>query len=232
MACSQRSGSGCPCRHHYPTRSPVVINDKRLEYWFVNLQSGAIRCRPPNYTSLTNAERAGRRRPQLRIVASWDFKTGSQLLYQPLSTGVQEGCVFMWGWGSEPGATGWSVLNPHTHSVSQDIRLDWWFVMAAGSLSISFTDPPPPRCRSPICSCAALRGNQDSHTLRAGTTTIGSTHTAWTPSSVCLQTWGWGAWAQKFEEWSLRVSYIRRQMIQALVVTVVFSLQLFCGKLC
>lgn len=49
MACSQRSLSGCPHSRHYPTRSPVVTNDKRLEYWFVNLQSGAIRCRLPNY---------------------------------------------------------------------------------------------------------------------------------------------------------------------------------------
>lgn len=28
-------------------------------------------------------------------------------------------------------------------SVSQEIRLDWWFVMAAGSVSISFTCTPP-----------------------------------------------------------------------------------------
>lgn len=43
MACSCRSASGC-LRSHYPTGSSAVINDKRPEYWFVNLQSGAIRC--------------------------------------------------------------------------------------------------------------------------------------------------------------------------------------------
>lgn len=42
MACFHRTVSTCLHSHHYPTRSPVLLNDKRLEYWFVNLQSGAI----------------------------------------------------------------------------------------------------------------------------------------------------------------------------------------------
>lgn len=49
--------------------------------------------------------------------------------------------------------------------VSQDIRSDWWFVMVAGSVSISFAyNPPPPLPPSPNCFAAALQGNQDSDT--------------------------------------------------------------------
>lgn len=51
MACSCRSASGC-LRSHYPTGSSAVINDKRPEYWFVNLQSGAIRCSLQNDRNL------------------------------------------------------------------------------------------------------------------------------------------------------------------------------------
>lgn len=54
MACFHRTVSGCLHSHHYPTRSLVLINDKLLEYWFVNLQSGAIRCRRQSYMNLTN----------------------------------------------------------------------------------------------------------------------------------------------------------------------------------
>lgn len=55
MACSHGTASGC-LRSHYPTGSPVVINDKRLEYWFVNLQSGAIWCSRRNYMNLPSKE--------------------------------------------------------------------------------------------------------------------------------------------------------------------------------
>lgn len=51
MACSRWSASGC-LRSHYPTGSSAVINDKRPEYWFVNLQSGAIRCSVQNDRNL------------------------------------------------------------------------------------------------------------------------------------------------------------------------------------
>lgn len=54
MACSYRTVSGCLHTHHYPTRSPLLINDKRVEYWLVNLQSGTIQYRWQNYMNLTN----------------------------------------------------------------------------------------------------------------------------------------------------------------------------------
>lgn len=41
------------------------------------------------------------------------------------------------------GRVGLICTKPPTHSASQDIRSDWWFVMVAGSVSISFEYPPP-----------------------------------------------------------------------------------------
>lgn len=78
-------------------------------------------------------------------------------------------CLFSEGFRTRSAGLRRTKLGTLIQSVSQDIRLDWWFLMAAGSVSISFTRPPLPNpapscCRSPICSCAALRGNQDSHT--------------------------------------------------------------------
>lgn len=140
---------GCPHSRHYPTRSPVVINDKRLEYWFVNLQSGAIRCKMPNYMSLTNAKRGGRcAHAQLRIVCKLGFLKPRFRLFSARPYWLTSLCVCVVT-GSEPAAPAWYAPNPHTHSVSQDIRLDWWFVMAAGSLSISFLSPPHPNPAPP-----------------------------------------------------------------------------------
>jgi len=55
-----------------------------------------------------------------------------------------------------------AATKPSTHSASKDIRSDWWFVMVAGSLSISFAYPPhhpaPSHCCSPILPhCRVIR---------------------------------------------------------------------------
>lgn len=55
------------------------------------------------------------------------------------------------------------IYQATTHSASQDIRSDWWFVMVAGSVSISFAYPPtplPPIAAHPFASllhCRVIR---------------------------------------------------------------------------
>lgn len=212
MACSRRTVSGCLRSHHYPTRSPVVINDNRLEYWFVNLQSGAIRCRLQNYMILTNAGR-------VCICVHVKILAGSKLLLQLFcqnipTTAVVEwwmpnlGVVYMqsgWCWnrGCSWGELAWYVRSyALTHSVSQDIRSDWWFVMVKGQRAFhSHTrHPAPSRLCSPVCFSAALQGNQDNDTLWARGRQL-DLHTK--PGRgiylICLQSLNLSAWARKFK---------------------------------
>lgn len=72
-----------------------------------------------------------------------------------------------WCWGLQLGSVGLICTKPPTHSTSRDIRSDWWFVMVAGSVSISFAQPhpTPSYCCLPIRFSAALQGNLDSDTL-------------------------------------------------------------------
>lgn len=190
MACSHRTVSGCLHSHHYPTRSPVLINDKRLEYWFVNLQSGAIQCRPRNYMTLTNVGeyalewtvfvyiyglilsckmrfwRAFAVISNLVRAETSAFTIYSNSYCNSLVDAQWLSCIcrewLMLKQGLQLGRVGLICTKPPAHSASQDIRSDWWFVMVAGSVSISFSYPPP---HSPICVFAALQGNHDSDTL-------------------------------------------------------------------
>lgn len=101
MACSQRSLSGCPRSRHYPTRSPVVTNDKRLEYWFVNLQSGAIRCRPPNYEFNGCKGSWAQASPAEDCCELGFFKLVESGFNKPACTGVQDRPVNQERWPHE-----------------------------------------------------------------------------------------------------------------------------------
>lgn len=141
MACSRRSASGC-LRSHYPTGSSAVINDKRPEYWFVNLQSGAIRCSLQNDRNLPSE---GGLSP--RILASMCVwlqvctyslilvlflrhltKAGARGSVQQLQLWPRGGwrsnkdVGWCWTGGGEEGRRGcWRLVRgwPHTHSARQ-----------------------------------------------------------------------------------------------------------------
>lgn len=54
--------------------------------------------------------------------------------------------------GLQLGRVGLIRTETPTHSASQYIRSDWWFVMVAGSVSISFAYPHPPTPLPPIAA--------------------------------------------------------------------------------
>ena len=155
MACSRRTVSGCLRSHHYPTRSPVVINDNRLEYWFVNLQSGAIRCRLQNCMILSNAGR-------VCICVNVKILVGSKLLLELFCQNIPATAVVEWwmpnlgvvyvqsGWcwnrGCSWGELAWYV---RSYALTQSVRiLDqtgglWWWRVSEHFIRIPATLLPP-----------------------------------------------------------------------------------------
>lgn len=165
--------------------------------WNIDLLTFKVapfQCRQQNYMNLTNVGEYA-----LRVECLFGQR------HQPLRTTVVVIVILWWtpndwvGWewlmlkqGLQLGRVGLICTKPTTHSASQDIRSDWWFVMVAGSVSISFACPPPApsRCCSPICFCAALQGNQDSDTLwERGRQKDLHTKSGRGIYLICLQSW-------------------------------------------